>query len=64
MNNLNITDLDVLQAQLDHAREWLRSVQYQSHESHLGDKYRDKQIADALADVFALEFQIERIKAK
>jgi len=64
VNDRYISDIDVLQAQLDHAREWLRSVQYQKHETHLGDKYRDKQIADARAEVLALEFQMGRMKAK
>ena len=63
MNDRYIDDLAVLQAQLDHAYEWLRAVQYKSHEV-LGDKYRDKQIADARAEVLALEFQMGRMQTK
>ena len=63
MNDRYITDIDEIQAHLEHAYEWLRAVQYKSHEV-LGDKYRDKQIADARAEVLALEFQMGRMKAK
>jgi len=60
MNDRHITELDELEAQLDHAIERLRAIEYRPDEVR-SEPYRQMKIDEASATVGAIQYKIQRL---
>ena len=60
MNDRYITELDELKAQLDHAIERLRAIDYRPDEVR-SEPYRQMKIDEATATIGAIQYKIQRL---